>query len=46
LGACDRVIGPPSTFSAWAAFAAGIPLYRIMDPAQVPALDDFVQVDG
>ena len=46
LGACDRVIGPPSTFSAWAAFAAGTPLYRIMDPAQVPALDDFVQVDG
>jgi hypothetical protein len=32
LGACDALIGPPSTFSGWASFAGGVPLLTISDP--------------
>jgi hypothetical protein len=33
LMACDRILGPPSTFSAWASFAGGVPLAYVEDPA-------------
>jgi len=29
LAACDRIIGPPSTYSIWAAFYGQVPLYQI-----------------
>jgi hypothetical protein len=34
LAACDRIMGPPSTFSAWAAFAGGAP-YAYLDRPDV-----------
>ncbi|MBP1687533.1 MAG: hypothetical protein H6Q33_3676 [Deltaproteobacteria bacterium] len=33
LAACDRLIGPPSTYSMWASFYGGVPRYEIVDPA-------------
>ncbi|MBL0355786.1 MAG: alpha-1,2-fucosyltransferase [Chitinophagaceae bacterium] len=38
LAACDAIIGPPSTFSLWAAFYGKIPL------AYIYKKDDFVQI--
>jgi hypothetical protein len=32
LAACDRLIGPPSTYSAWASFYGDVPRYQVMDP--------------
>jgi hypothetical protein len=34
LAACDRLIGPPSTYSKWASFYGAVPRYEIIDPAQ------------
>jgi len=33
LAACDRIMGPPSTFSAWASFVGGAPLAYVLAPA-------------
>lgn len=41
LAACDRIVGPPSTFSKWASFYGEKPLYFIMDPAADFTLADF-----
>jgi Glycosyl transferase family 11 len=32
LAACDRILGPPSTFSAWAAFMSGTAYGFVVDP--------------
>lgn len=32
LTLCDRLVGPPSTFSRWASFVSNIPLYFIFNP--------------
>jgi hypothetical protein len=34
LAACDRLIGPPSTYSMWASYCGQVPRYQIRDPAQ------------
>lgn len=34
LSLCDRLLGPPSTFSRWASFVNHIPLYFIFDPEE------------
>ncbi|MGI5868132.1 MAG: hypothetical protein ACOX9C_01630 [Kiritimatiellia bacterium] len=34
LSACDKIIGPPSTYSKWAAFAGGVPQLVISDPSK------------
>ena len=34
LAACDRLIGPPSTYSKWASFYGAVPRCEIIDPAQ------------
>ena len=31
LSKCDRIIGPPSTFSRWASLMGNVPLYFIFD---------------
>jgi hypothetical protein len=31
LAACDRLIGPPSTYSAWASFYGDVPCYQVDD---------------
>jgi hypothetical protein len=41
LAACDYMIGPPSTFSAWASFHGQTPLHVLVDPDARPALIDF-----
>ncbi len=42
LAGCDWLLGPPSSFSAWAAFAGQRPLLVVEDPAADFALADFV----
>lgn len=37
LAACDRLVGPLSTYSTWASYWGGVPLYRIEDPDRVPS---------
>ncbi|WP_235300151.1 alpha-1,2-fucosyltransferase [Synechococcus sp. GFB01] len=41
LSNCDYLIGPPSTFSAWASFYGSVPRYTISDPQQKPLIGDF-----
>jgi hypothetical protein len=36
LSRCDLVMGPPSTYSAWAAFLGETPLWEIGDPDREP----------
>jgi hypothetical protein len=32
LAACDRLIGPPSTYGQWASFYGDVPRYEMIDP--------------
>ncbi|MGH8659345.1 MAG: alpha-1,2-fucosyltransferase [Gammaproteobacteria bacterium] len=41
LAACDRLVGPPSTFTQWASFYGRVPLYWIRDPVTSPGDGDF-----
>jgi len=41
LSGCDWLLGPPSSFSAWAAFAGNRPLLVVEDPAADFGLHDF-----
>jgi hypothetical protein len=41
LAYCDRLVGPPSTFNAWASYYGEVPLYRIEDPAAPVAAESF-----
>ena len=41
LSGCDYIIGPPSTFSHWAAFYGKIPLARITSAGQRVRMEDF-----
>jgi hypothetical protein len=41
LAGCDFLVAPPSTFSMWASFHGGVPLYQVVDPSIRPSLDDF-----
>jgi hypothetical protein len=41
LAACDRLVGPPSTFTQWASFYGRVPLYYIRDPMASPGDEDF-----
>jgi hypothetical protein len=38
---CDYLIGPPSTYTMWASFYGGVPLYTVNDADHVPTRDDF-----
>jgi hypothetical protein len=44
LAQCDYVMGPPSTFSAWASFYGNKPLYHIQDIHQSVAIENFVHL--
>jgi hypothetical protein len=46
LAGCDYLIGPPSTFSLWAAFYAGKPLYHMLEPNPPADLSSFIIPDG
>jgi hypothetical protein len=41
LATCDYIIGPPSTYSGWAAYYGEVPLMHVTELAQVKLLDDF-----
>jgi hypothetical protein len=41
LSLCDYIIGPPSTFSAWASFMGRVPRYELKDPEATVTLDSF-----
>lgn len=41
LASCDRIAGPPSTFSLWASFYGDVPLYMIKDEVSSPSLGSF-----
>ena len=42
LAACDRLIGPPSTYAKWASFYGDVPRYELWDPARAVREEDFV----
>lgn len=41
LSRCDYMIGPPSSFSNWAAFAGNVPLYSLQSAADSVTLEKF-----
>lgn len=41
LSLCDYIIGPPSTFSGWASFYGGKPVYFIENPHEEMSLTSF-----
>jgi hypothetical protein len=43
LANCDRLIGPQSTYSAWASYYGEVPRYRIFDP-DAPVTEDSFKV--
>jgi hypothetical protein len=46
LARCDYLIGPPSTYSAWASFYGQVPLHHFRDPGRPLALGDFTVRGG
>ena len=46
LAACDYLIGPPSTFSLWAAFHGRKPILHLFEPRVPSSLNDFMIPDG
>lgn len=45
LSLCDAIVGPPSTFSLWAAYVGGAKLYHLSSVETDVSLDDFQSVD-
>ena len=46
LSRCDYIIGPPSTYSAWASFYGDVPLAYINKKDQIIKLSDFKVIEG
>jgi Glycosyl transferase family 11 len=46
LSYCDYLLGPPSTFSAWASFMGQVPLYHMLAATDQPNLSDFAVAAG
>ena len=46
LAECDYIIGPPSTYSLWAAFYGNKPLYHMIEPDPPKDLSAFMVPDG
>ena len=46
LSCCDYLIGPPSTFSAWASFMGQVPLHHILTASHRPVLNEFMVTNG
>jgi len=45
LSLCDKIMGPPSTFSTWASYAGRVPLCMLQHNRQQIRLTDFVMHD-
>ena len=41
LSQCDRIIGPPSSYSSWAAFYGRVPIARVQHPDRPLTAADF-----
>ena len=41
LSLCDRIIGPPSSYSSWAAFYGRVPIARVQEPDRALMPADF-----
>ncbi|WP_029445087.1 alpha-1,2-fucosyltransferase [Cellulophaga baltica] len=41
LSMCDYILGPPSSYSSWAAFYGSKPFYFIMNPKNVISMEQF-----
>ena len=41
LAACDRLVGPPSTYSKWASYYGKVPRHEIFDPASPVTQESF-----
>lgn len=41
LSACDRLIGPPSSFTNWASFYGNVPLHAVVNPGESPTPDSY-----
>ncbi|MDX6477008.1 MAG: hypothetical protein QOH95_2519 [Gaiellaceae bacterium] len=46
LSLCDYIVGPPSTFSAWASFMGDVPRYELHDPDSPVTHESFKEVGG
>jgi len=46
LSLCDRLIGPPSTFSSWASFMGDVPRHQIETPTEAFGPDSFSITTG
>jgi hypothetical protein len=46
LAGCDYLVGPPSTYSLWAAFYGRKPLYHMVEPEPPADLSAFMVPDG
>ena len=46
LSKCDYIIGPPSTYSAWASFYGSVPLAYIENKDQTISMLDFKVIEG
>src|SRR5579864_7047234 len=46
LAGCDYVVGPPSTYSLWAAFYGRKPLYHMIEPEPPRDLSSFMVPEG
>jgi hypothetical protein len=44
LAECDLLVGPWSTYCAWASFYGSVPWYRIGDPRALPQPDRFLSI--
>jgi len=44
LSLCDKIIGPPSTFSAWASYYGGVPLCVLCNTTTSLAAENFLDV--
>lgn len=44
LSLTDYILGPPSTYSAWASYMGNVPLYFIKDPSKQIHLADFINI--
>ena len=41
LALCDRLVGPPSTYTKWASYYGDVPRYVIKDPSESPGAGSF-----
>lgn len=46
FAACDYLIGPPSTYTAWASFFGSVPLYFLKTAADIINADEFHITNG